>query len=523
MDSRFLHMNYSWANFETEEDLAQEELYEHAFRSTERDDSPSPVRNLDSPLDDQDFERFQKKTAVLASISEESLHYGSMPPTPRIQPVASLDNDAIDYEASDTSTELPPPIVKFTSSSAETILAAFGWLLDSVAAFEDAVEDRQSYLEGDMTDRQASFEEKVLEVLESLTVRIEQLIDDRLPSNSHGQLTKAGNRPSYVNNRPQSENEVHTNNNHPESNTPVTQRTHSPPSQSQSLLCERYTRDWLAGGLLLIENISPHTPLRELYALFHPHGRISYLELHAADKSTPHLPTRHAYIHYFAHSQALQACSALHNFPLHGTRLMVFNCSTVVVRGEPGYLYNGPALEILNFNGGSNYASPDADFTRSAAAAEDRLQLSDEERGVVAIPVSQPTVAAATTYSLKPQITGKTAAASWRKPGVPVAADDDDEGEFDADEAVVFSAAQRRWGGFSTFAAVSECDSDSDSGLQEDEDGGVYLPSEDEEGENEEGEDEEEEEEEGVDLADMQSDDEEDLRRYAPVRMLEFL
>ncbi|KAI4203222.1 MAG: hypothetical protein LQ346_001817 [Caloplaca aetnensis] len=491
MDSRFSHLSYSWADFETEEDLSQEELYKHAFRSTERDESPSPVQNLDAPLDDQDFEHFERKTARLASISEESVHYGSMPPTPRIEPVASLDNEEFDHEASDILAELPPPRVKFTSSSPERILAAFGWLLDSVAAFEDAIEDRQSYIEGDMMDRQASFEKLVMDVLESLTVRIEQLIDDRLPSGNQGQLTKTGNRPNCVNNRPRFESELHSNYH------PVAQWTHSVPSQSQSLLSEKYIHDWLAGGLILIENISQHIPLREIYALFHTHGRISYLELHAADKSQPHLPTRHAYIHYFARSQALRACRALHNFPLHGKTLMVFNCSTVVVRGEPGYPYNGPALEILNFNGGSNYASPEADFRRSAAG--DLPQLSEEKRDV-AMPVSQPTVAAA-TYSLKPQLTGKTAAASWRKPDVPVADNDDDEGESDADEAVFFSA-KRRWGRLSTPATSSECDSN--SGV-EDEDGGVYLPSEDDE----EGEDEEE--------------DEEDLRRYASVRMLEFL
>lgn len=513
MDLRFSHLSYSWADFETEEDLAQQELYELAFRSTEPDDSPSPVRNLESPLDDQDFERFERRTARLASISEESVHYGSMPPTPRIRPVVSLDNDDLGQEASDTSAELPPPRVKFSNSSPERMLAVFGWLLDSVAAFEDAIEDRQSHLEDDMMDRQVSFEQKVLDVLENLTVRIEQLIGDRLPRGNHGQLTETGIRPNGVNVYPQSGSELHTtNNNHPESNIPVVPWTPSPPPQPQPPLSEKYNQDWHAGGLLLIENISPHTPLRELYALFHPHGRLSYLELHAADKSTPHLPTRHAYIHYFARSRALQACSALHNFPLHGQRLMVFNCSTIMVRGEPGYPYDGPALEILNFNGGLNYASPDADFRRAAAA----LQWSDEERDV-GIPVSQPMVATATTYSLKPQLTGKTAAASWRKPDVLVAAaadDNDDQGESDADEAVGFSVVGRRWGRLSGFASIGECESDSDSGLGEDEDEGVYLPSEDEDEEEEEG---------GVDLADMQSDDEEDLRRYTPVQMLEFL
>ncbi|KAL8763561.1 MAG: hypothetical protein Q9184_000688 [Pyrenodesmia sp. 2 TL-2023] len=524
MDSQFSHLEYSWAEFETKEDLAQEQLYEHAFRSTERCESPSPFRNPESPLDDQDFERFERKTAQLASISEESISYGSMPPTPKIEPIESPDIDNFDHEASDTSTDLPHPVVRFTSSSPERILAAFSWLLDSVGAFEDAIGDRQSYLENEMMDRQVSFERKVMDALGQLTSRIDMLIDERLRAR---QLTKTDTTNGMMDlSRP--EGELYTNDNRA-SDMPDAQWAPSQLSQTQSPLAEKYIQDWHAGGLLLIENIPQHTPLREIYALFHIHGRITYLELHAADKSKPHIPTRHAYIHYFEHSHALQACRILHHYRLHGNMLMVFNISTSLLKGEPGKPYIGPALEILNFNGGSNYASPEADFRQPA---EDLLQMEDEQENIPIL-VLRPTAGTATTsslkpqrtgtpaaatapatYSLKPQLTGKTAAASWRKPDVPVAATamQEREGESDADEAVVFSG-KRKWSGFSTFATVSECDHD--SAEPEDEDGGVYLASEDEEGE--------EEEEGSVDLAYMESDDEEDLRFYAPVQLLEFL
>ncbi|KAL8923563.1 MAG: hypothetical protein Q9208_004509 [Pyrenodesmia sp. 3 TL-2023] len=529
MDPRFSHLTYSWELFETEEDLAQEQLYEHAFKSTEYCESPSPMRNPESPLDDQDFERFERKTARLASISEESTYYGSMPPTPRIEPIVSPDNDDFDDEVLDTTTDLPPPVIKFTSASPERILAAFSWVLESIDAFEDAIEDRQSYLENDIMDRQVSFEKEVMDVLRKLTTRIDMLIDERLRPR---QLMETGTPTDDVRDHPRTEDELHTNDNRA-SNMPDDQWTPSQLPATQSPLAEKYIQDWHSGGLLLIENISQHTPLREIYTLFHIHGRITYLELHAADKSKPHLPTRHAYIHYREHSQALQARRALHHYKLHGNILMVFNLSTDVVRGEPGKPYTGPALEILNFNGGSNYASPAADFRQPA---EDLLQMDEEQQYNIPIPVLRPTVriatppslkpqltgttaAASATYSLKPQLTGKTAAASWRKPDVPVAVKemgeraDEEEGESDADEAVVF-LGKRRWSRLSTFATISECDYGSEP---EDEDGGgVYLASEDEEGE-------EGEEEGSIDLAYMESDDEEDLRFYAPVELLEFL
>lgn len=507
MESNVSYMDYSWGDFETQEDFAEAGFYRSTSGSKERSDYSSPVRNPESPLDESDYVHFEKKTARLASLTDDCSP--SMPPTPRIRPTVRPGDNGEHHGLSDPSNNLPPPLLKSLDLPySERDLTLFKWLLDDVDDLEVAIEYRQLSFEDEMMDRQISFEGKVADAVKMLVRRIDKLIDERIPRGTGVQLTEEEGLTNDATTSPR----------------PVPSSADFTPDDDQSSssavapelsAVEKYIQDWHEGGVVLIENISQHTPAREIYALFQKYGKITYLEFHGPDKSKPHVPTRHAYIHYAEHSQALEARRLLHGFHLQGKTLIVFNISTAVVRGEPGLQYEGSALEILNFNGGSNYASAEADFHQMNV---DLLQLDDDLQ--IPIPAPNPAPGMA-TYSLKPHLTGKLAAASWRKTDVTAAktADNESSGQLEDESAddkedngeAVFTG-RGQWSRLSQVGTFSECDS-------EKEDGNIYLASEDED----EYGDENVKEKRGVSLPYTESDDEEDLRLYVPVELMEFL
>lgn len=163
---------------------------------------------------------------------------------------------------------------------------------------------------------------------------------------------------------------------------------------------------------------------------------------------------------------------------------MVFAVSTAVVRGEPGEPYVGSALEVLNFNGGSNYASPGADCFQVKNAGLEQLNgepLPFQDRHEQPAHFSdalfkQEDVRAEATYSLKPTLTEKTAATSWRRTDRDADADtetQDHDGKFiDEDEEIVF----RGRGMMRDPLASHDIAVDGDEDDEEDaEDGGVPL------------------------------------------------
>lgn len=187
----------------------------------------------------------------------------------------------------------------------------------------------------------------------------------------------------------------------------------SPRTVSQDFT-QQYIQAWHNGGLIIVENLSDHARTRDIHALFHSCGTITYLELHGADKSKPHVNSRYAYIHFAEYNQAVTAVQDHHGAYLHDRALMVFLLSTDTVRGEPGVPYLGTALEILNFAGGQNYASPDADFHH----ANEDLQKLLEHLDTTTAPQQQ-TAMEPSTYSLRPSLTAKTAV-SWRRIDAPL-------------------------------------------------------------------------------------------------------
>ncbi|KAL8784223.1 MAG: hypothetical protein Q9213_004115 [Squamulea squamosa] len=195
----------------------------------------------------------------------------------------------------------------------------------------------------------------------------------------------------------------------------VHSRPSSPGTTPQETTPEamHYIQNWHNGGLILVENLSEKTRTRDIHGLFQSCGTITYLELHGADKSKPHINTRYAYIHFAEYSQAICALQDYHGTILQDRKLMVFIHSQLEVRGEPGKPYHGSALEILNFAGGQNYASPEADYLQDAN--EDLQQLLN--RLDIKAPLQQ-SETERSTCSLKPNLTARTSA-SWRRTEAP--------------------------------------------------------------------------------------------------------
>ncbi|KAL8723244.1 MAG: hypothetical protein Q9225_000434 [Loekoesia sp. 1 TL-2023] len=480
VDPKVSHLDYHWGDFETEEDLAEAELYEYTSGSRQTNEYSSPFRDPESPLDEQDLERFEVRTAQLASCTDDcschdaDLDLGFVPRTPDIKP---MDMSTEHEEEPAFHDNLPPAML--TLANQQELLAAV-----------ERLERRVAFLETSMEQNHNSLEQEVLDASEKLSNGI-GIIIELLVSGSHqgnsGHLRKTQNSAYGAN--AHTPNDIKSFPNHRATGTiPENQAASSQPPKSKLSLTEKYTQAWHSGGLILIEHLSEQTPARDIQALFQQFGRITYLELHGADKSRPHIPTRHAYIHYAEYSSALEARRNLHGFPFQNRNLMVFVLSTAVVRGEPGKPYRGSALEILNFNGGSNYAAPGADCFQTeneglrqlngevalmTVSGADCLQVEDLAQ--------KHAVDTSATYSLTPTLTAKTAAASWRRMDVPGAM----HGEFvheDLDEEeIVFKGRDIRNHPI-VLDTVDEYDEE-EGGVRldpeeggDDEDGRVYLP-----------------------------------------------
>ncbi|KAI4190230.1 MAG: hypothetical protein LQ348_003694 [Seirophora lacunosa] len=503
MGSAFSHLHYAWQDFETEEDLAEAELYEAISGRAGNNDLSSPLRDPELPLDEGDLQRFDMRTTRMASLSDNCSEFASIPPTPYLQPTVSEDDD---YDRlSDSLSSLPRPLSagpgwpwgsydRFSdslSSLPRPLSAEPGW--QGVDTAHNHIACQCCEFKGMIEDRQIQHEERVADVIGKLITRIDELIAQRLPPRESHQLTEA--QPN-----------INSATSHPLGGRPQASReptsTISAPQtpDPEPTVLELYTQAWRKGGLILVENIPDSAPARVLHALLEQCGRITYLELHGANKSGPYLPTRHAYIHYAVRSEALSACTIMHGVRLKTKTLMVFPLNTGAVRGEPGAPYIGPAIEVLNFNGGPNYTSPEA-FRDLCQVHENEYEDKD-----TSMPASRPTTRAA-TYSIRPQLTAKTAAASWRTPGADTASEEvvgqlpgESANGVEGDEEVVFTG-NAGWIRLSASATIGECG-------DEDDVGGVPLASEIEvEGE----------------MTEPQSDDGEDLRYCVPAETVNFV
>ncbi|KAL8672583.1 MAG: hypothetical protein Q9168_002956 [Polycauliona sp. 1 TL-2023] len=178
---------------------------------------------------------------------------------------------------------------------------------------------------------------------------------------------------------------------------------------------QEYVEDWHNGGLILIENLSEHTRMTDVQSLFGATGTITYIELHGADKSRPHVNSRYSYVHYAELRQAVIAVQEHHGALLAGRALMVFLLSTNPVRGQPGMPYLGSALEVLNLAGGCNYTAPQPEFRQDHPNGD----LQDLLEHLDATAPLQHSAAELSTYSLKSNLTARTAG-SWRRIETPL-------------------------------------------------------------------------------------------------------
>ncbi|KAL9604777.1 MAG: hypothetical protein Q9219_000225 [cf. Caloplaca sp. 3 TL-2023] len=404
------YLGYRWGDFETRKDLTEAKLYKHTSRP-KADAYLSPFRDPESPLDEQDIERFEVKTTQLArSIDGRSCH-DSGSSSPEFTPLSS----PVEYEDKATSgNSLPLPMLNLFRQQQQQLLAAMERLERRVALVETSVEQQINSLEQEVLGACGKLTNGINKLVELLSCTLNQKND-----RNQAQMEDA----SYA-------------------------------------LAREYILSWRAGGLILVENLSEQTQARDIHALFQKFGRITYLELHAADKSRPHVAARHAYIHYAGYDQALEARRCLHGLTFQNRALMVFLLTTDIIRGEPGKPYEGPALEILNFNGGSNYAAPEADCFQVENTGLSQLNRQSYLAKDVA-----------------------TLLADYKQ--VYHAADPPSYGEShydESDEEIVFRGAQMRRHP-TELQTIDECDEE-DGGVplqgesrDIEEDGGVYLPS----------------------------------------------
>ncbi|KAL8995349.1 MAG: hypothetical protein Q9169_004891 [Polycauliona sp. 2 TL-2023] len=318
---------------------------------------PSPCRNPDSPLSQGDLDRFQRRTVALATNPGQSLDL-------KVDLLATL-------PGSESIPIQPPP------PNPNPLLKLF-----------QSLEKRLARLETSKNELVRSFDQDIEEIRDLLTEMTEAVIGVDVVS---------------VGGSPICDEVFHDGDVLAELESPGTISQDLPPEAQQ------YIEAWHEGGLILVENLSPYTRTRDIHGLFGASGTITYLELHGADKSKPHVDLRYAYIHFAELQSAISAVEKHHGALLNGKQLMVFLLNTEPVRGEPGTPYLGSALEVLNFAGGRNYASPQADFRQDGNA--DLQKLLDHLDATA--PLEQSAVAPS-TYSLKPNLTAR-APSLWRR------------------------------------------------------------------------------------------------------------
>ncbi|CAL8575334.1 hypothetical protein XPA_001262 [Xanthoria parietina] len=323
---------------------------------------PSPCRNPESPLDQQDLDSFQRRTINLAA---DAGH----PQDPDIDLLTTVSGPE----------SMPAELASEMLSDPRTLLKLCRGLEKRLADLEFSKEELVRSLEME------------IEEIRGLLTEVSEAVnrdDVRPPCNS-----------------PQSEEDSFV-------QGFALLELQSPSTDPQDFT-QQYNQAWHNGGLIIVENLSDHARTRDIHALFHSCGTITYLELHGADKSKPHVNSRYAYIHFAEYNQAVTAVQNHHGAYFHDRALMVFLLSTDTVRGEPGVPYLGPALEILNFAGGMNYASPDADFRHANEELQELLEHLDTTAP------QQQTAMEPSTYSLGPGFTAKTSV-SWRRTDAPL-------------------------------------------------------------------------------------------------------
>ncbi|KAI4278103.1 MAG: hypothetical protein L6R38_005320 [Xanthoria sp. 2 TBL-2021] len=326
---------------------------------------PSPCRNPESPLDQKDLDRFQRRTIDLAANAGYS-----------------LDPD-VDFLVT------VPGLESMSAHSLSPMLSDPQTLLKLCRGLETRLADLE-FLKEELV---RSLELEIEEIRDLLTEVTEAVNRDHVqpPCNS-----PPGDEESFFDDDALFEIE-------------------SPSTFSQDLTPEalQYIQAWHNGGLIIVESLSDHARTRDIHALFRSCGTITYLELLGADKSKPHVNSRYAYIHFAEYSQAVNAVQNHHGALFQDRALMVFLLSTDTVRGEPGVPYLGSALEVLNFAGGQNYASPQADFRHANRDLRELLEHLDTSAPL------QHSGMEPSTYSLKPNLTAKTAA-SWLRTDAPI-------------------------------------------------------------------------------------------------------
>ncbi|KAL8892015.1 MAG: hypothetical protein Q9215_001017 [Flavoplaca cf. flavocitrina] len=317
---------------------------------------PSPCRNPESPLDQKDLDRFHHRTTALAAntgyLRDPEINLLTTPP--EIESMAP-----------------PQPLL----------------------ALCQGLQKRLTHLKFSKDELVRSFEQDIEEIRELLTEVTEAVtrLDDQPPLNS-----------------PPSDKGSVASGEMLDFQDPCTVAPDTTPEAKQ------YIQAWHNGGLIIVENLSEYARTRDIHDWFNSCGQITFLELHGADKSKPHINSRFAYIDFAEYDQAISAVQNHHGALFQDKFLMVFLLSTDPVRGEPGSPYLGSALEILNFAGGHNYASPEADFRRDA----DRDMLAVLDYLDSTVPLDPESTMEPGTYSLKPILTAKTTA-SWRRSDTP--------------------------------------------------------------------------------------------------------
>ncbi|KAL8694864.1 MAG: hypothetical protein Q9218_000528 [Villophora microphyllina] len=369
------YSSYNWGDFETEEDLLEDELYDCIRRDMEKDrenisnKSPNPTSaGSHSSYNWADFETGE-------DLVEDELYECLR---------QELEKEGEDVSGRSSNLTPTTPTSHWSNQAKVSNSPGSQGSVSFQDSFVAHFEARLCCLEDIIDEMVEPFRREIADIRELLNhwkVHTEQLSDLESEQEVHEEPTEADEA---------SDDDLYD----------ATPREATPPKS----FADRYTNDWHKGGLILVENISDKAGVSDLHAVFHACGDITYLELHGPNHSSaPYIATRHAFIHFAGPQQAFNARKYYHQFAFMETSLRVFLLGTGHVRGKPGVPYTGTALEVLNFNGGQNYKADGSD-------PSEVMPTTTEATGKPA------------TFSLKPKLTIKTDVPSWRSIVAPKAA-----------------------------------------------------------------------------------------------------
>ena len=160
------------------------------------------------------------------------------------------------------------------------------------------------------------------------------------------------------------------------------------------------------GGMILVYYLPDNTTARDIYALFKDCGVITHiiLQLRSDTNSTVSSSFPRAYIHFTERHHIYQTCAFFDGFLYKNKVMKVAARPQQKIRDTPGLLYVVPSLELISFS-----PADGCGLDGMSEACRDQVENPPTQTH------KSTELAEPASYSLKPTLTHKTAASSWRR------------------------------------------------------------------------------------------------------------